>query len=317
MKTIFENDENKSNNENKEQQNNNQNNDHAINEFFDDMKAEESFFDLKRQLFSYPELSQDNATINLILSISFFNDYLLKNNNNKLKYGDHKLENVKKELFNLIKNHNTFHYFLYNNNIDDKTLMKIIPYLKYEFISKNTYFSKEGDISTKMYFILKGKVSFRKKVNSLKTPKILDNEKFVLGDNEYFGHLDIFFERKRKLSYYSLENCFLITIEKDILKKYLEEKITKGDAEKKTFISRILQNYMTLASYRIDIIIQNMKVLHFKKGEIVYKEGDIKKSLYLIYKGEAKLIKKISKAEFSLISKLNESIESLQRKAKK
>ena len=299
------------NNDVNEQESNN-----SINEIFDDLNNEESIFYLKRRLLSYPELSKDTATINLIFSICLYNDNLSKNKI-KSKKDEKIIENLKKQIFTLIKNHNTFHYFLYNNHIDDKTLIKIIPYMKYEYILKDNYFSKEGDNSTKMYFILKGKVSFRKKVNSLKTPNIVENQKYVLGDNENFGHWDIIYERKRKLSFYTLENCHLISIEKDILKKYLEEKIVKGDLEKKSFITKFLRNHMTLAAYRIDVIIQNMKILHFKKGEIVYKEGDINKSIYLIYKGEVKFIKKINKGEFHLIGKLNENISNLQKKAKK
>jgi CRP-like cAMP-binding protein len=202
-----------------------------------------------------------------------------------------------------MKNHDTFRYFLYNNRIDEKILLKIIPHLKYEHIPKNIYFIREGDNSAQMFFILKGKVSFRKKIHNLRTENIIDNERFILEDNSNFGYWDIIYERKRKLSSYSLENCHLIIIEKEIFKKYLEEKIVKSEAEKKSFITKFLKSHMTLAAYKIDIIIQNIKTLHLRKGEIIYKEGSVNKSIYLVYKGEAKLIKRIKNGEFNLIGK--------------
>ena len=276
----------------------------------------DNYFNLKRNIISLPELSKNNNTINIILSLFLFNANLMINDNNISKK-EQKLELLKKELFKNIKNHDAFHFFLYNNKIDDKTLMKLIPNLKYEYILKNTNFSKEGDNSSKMYFILKGKVSFRKKINSLKSPKITDIEKYSLEDYQNFGQWDIIYERKRKLSFYSLENCHLISIEKEYFKKYLEEKIVKGDSEKKSFITKFLRSYMTLSAYKIEGIIQNIKTLYFRKGEIIYKEGDINRSLFLIYKGEAKLIKKIKNGEFHFIGKLNDNINNLQKKARK
>ena len=60
-----------------------------------------------------------------------------------------------------------------------------------------------------------------------------------------------------------------------------------------------------------------MKTLHFRNGEIIYKEGNKNKSIYLIFKGEVKLIKKLKNGEFNLIGKLNENILNLQKKAEK
>lgn len=299
-----------------EQKNNLINQFFTFNNYEDDEDIEESFFDLKRNLLSFKEISKDNGSINLILQIFLFKaNSSMKSGIKEMK--EKKIEGIKKEILNIIKNHDTFRYFLYNNRIDEKILLKIIPHLKYEHIPKNSYFIREGDNSTQMFFILKGKVSFRKKIHNLRTENIIDNEKFTMGENSNFGYLDIIYERKRKLSSYSLENCHLIIIEKEIFKKYLEEKIVKSEAEKKSFITKFLKSHMTLASYKIDIIIQNIKTLHFRKGEIIYKEGSVNKSIYLVYKGEAKLIKQIKNGEFNLIGKLNDNIINLQKNAKK
>jgi CRP-like cAMP-binding protein len=44
-----------------------------------------------------------------------------------------------------------------------------------------------------------------------------------------------------------------------------------------------------------------MKILHFRTEEIIYKEGEQNKNIYLIYKGEAQLLKKITNGEFNFI----------------
>ena len=161
-----------------EEQNNNPLNQLFLFENIDEnTDINKSFFHLKRLLLSCTELNKDNNTINLILSLFLFNaNFSILNNNSKKS--EKKLENLKNDLFNLIKNHDTFHYFLYNNHIDDKVLLKIIPYFKYEYIVKDTYITKEGDNSTKIYFILKGKVSFRKKINSLRNANIIEKENY-------------------------------------------------------------------------------------------------------------------------------------------
>ena len=60
-----------------------------------------------------------------------------------------------------------------------------------------------------------------------------EEEKYVLSNNDIFGQWDILYERKRKLSFHTLNDCHLITIEKEIFKRFLEEKILKGEQEKK------------------------------------------------------------------------------------
>ena len=206
--------------------------DESLNKYFEfnELKSneimDETFIYLKMKLSSFPEMSKDNTTIQLILSI-----FSLKVNT--LKNDEIKIEFLINNIIKLMKAHDAFRYFIYNNHIDDKILLKIIPHLKYEHILKNVCFSKEGDISNKIYFILKGQVSFRKKVNNLRNSSLTEEEKYVLSNNDIFGQWDMLYERKRKLSFHTLNDCHLITIEKEIFKRFLEEKILKGEQEKK------------------------------------------------------------------------------------
>lgn len=261
------------------------------------------YFTLKRKLLISNGLKKDIQSLQLILDIFLYKAYSLIKNSDEIRA-------LKKDLFLLIKNHDTFRYFLYNNNIDDNTLLKIIPYLKYKHFTDNEIIFKEGEDSLYMYFILKGKVSVTngsKKLNQIK----------VIKEKEYFGQWDIIYHRKRKVSCYASEESHIIIIEKNILRKYLQEKIIKGDNDIKTFTTKFLKNNKINAFLRIERIINNMEILYYRKGEIIYKEGEENTNIYLIYKGETKLVKKIKNGEFTYIENLKDNISKIQEKAKK
>ena len=277
-----------------------------INKLFEERNINDDinfdYFTLKRKLLISNGLKKDIQSLQLILDIFLYKAYSLIKNNDEIRP-------IKKDLFLLIKNHDTFRYFLYNNNIDDNTLLKIIPHLKYKHFIENEIIFKEGEDSLYMYFILKGKVSVMngsKKLNQIK----------VIKEKENFGQWDIIYHRKRKLSYYASEECHIIYIDKHIVRKYLQEKIIKGDNDIKTFATKFLKNNKINSFLKIERVINNMKILYYRKGEIVYKEGEENTNIYLVYKGETKLVKKIKNGEFTYIENLNDNIYKIQEKAK-
>ena len=268
----------------------------------DEHNIEENYFSLKRNLLLFPELQKDLLTVQLILSLYLYFANSLINNKQEIR-------NLIKDLIILLKNHDTFRYFLYNNNIDDNILLKLIPHLKYEHFTKNKFIIKQGEDSLNMYFVLKGNISLLKNSNKI-------NEINIIKENENFGQWEVIYYRKRKLSYYSLDNCHVISISKDIIKKYLQDKLIKGKEELKSFVTKFCQNNGVNALYRIEKIINNLKVLHFRNEEIIYNEGEVNKNIYLVYKGEAKLVKNIKEGEFHVLENLKENILKIQEKAK-
>ena len=183
----------------------------------------------------------------------------------------------------------------------------------------NHYIYKEYDISDKFYFLIKGKVSFRKKEiynandSTLITKEI---EQYVLGENNYFGEMDLINDRKKNNSAYSINDCHFLVISKDVFKKLLEEKISKIETDKKLFLISFFNNYTKMPSIKLErFISSNVQTLFFKRNEIIYKEGEDNIYLYIIFIGEANLIKDINEEEFSYLIKYNESIKNIQRKA--
>ena len=234
-------------------------------------------------------------------------------NSNELNYFEE--ENYDKILIenivNCIKLIKALNNFLEYNKIDENTLYLLAQMIKFHQIEENVYIWKEGDKSTNFYFLIRGKLSIRKKAYSG------EKEKFILNENNIFGLLDIMYERKRRMSCVSLTESFYLSIDREFFKKYMEEKVNKAEIEKKSFLMKFFNNFLTISKIKLErFISNNVEVLIFGKNDIIYKEGETNKFLYIIYNGEANLMKNINQEEFMVLSKFNQSIENIQEKAK-
>jgi len=273
----------------------------------------------KKRLSKNKELLNDNNAFDLIFLIKQLNNAIPKmyfdinDPNNDTLY-------ITQTIFNILKNYKLFFFFFSHYKIDDKSILKIIPLMFYEFYPKDSYIFKEGDNTTKLYFILKGKVSFRKKVNLLEYDTPQEVEQYTLGEGRFFGEWNLVYNRKSKLSALCLENAHIIFIGKDTFQRFIQEKFTKIESDVKETLINILNKYLTMPFVKIErFVLSESKLLFFKKNEIIYNEGDENKHLYIIYRGEANLIKNITQGEkHSIINSLEDiNIEKIQKKAKK
>ena len=275
---------------------------------------------LKQKLLEIEEIKNDINAMNLIYLITQLNGAIpkgyfdLKDPNNDALY-------VTKKIFYILKNYKIFFFFFSHYQIDNKSIIKIIPLLGYQYYSKNQYIFKEGDNSSKMYFILKGKISFIKKINSIDFDEPQDVEQYKLGEGQYFGEWDLVFGRKTKASALCLENCHLIFIGKEAFQKYIQESFTKTESETKKNLVNILDKYIFMPQVKLERFVSSeVKIIFFKKSEIIYNEGEENRYLYLIHEGEANLVKNIRKGEEnSLITNSLDDIkiELIKIKAKK
>jgi CRP-like cAMP-binding protein len=258
------------------------------------------------------DFKKDSLNFELLYTIIKLSNPVLRSNKNEKK-------NLINEILEIMKNRKLFFYFITFYSINDDILKKLIPSLKYDYCNKDHYIYKENDISEKFYFLIKGKISFRKKEiyntneSSLITKEI---EKFVLEENNYFGEMDLIYDRKKNYSAYCINDCHFLVIKKDIFKKLIEEKISKIETDKKLFLISLFNNYTKIPSIKLErFLSSNVQTLFFRRNEIIYKEGEDNINLYIIFIGEANLIKDINEEEFSYLIKYNESIKNLQRKA--
>ena len=118
------------------------------------------------------------------------------------------------------------------------------------------------------------------------------------------------------MSAFCKTECHLITISKEKFKKYLEEKISKIELEKKFFIFNFFKKFSRIPSIRLEkYLLNNVQTLFFRRNKIIYNEGENNNSLYLIFRGEAVIINDIKKGEFSYLKNFNERIKYIQKKA--
>ena len=76
--------------------------------------------------------------------------------------------------------------------------------------------------------------------------------------------------------------------------------------------------YMTLQAIKIERFIQtNIETLFFRRNEVIYQEENINSYLYIIYTGQADLIQKFSKGEYSFLLKYQYSSEYIKNMAKR
>ena len=257
----------------------------------------------------------DPDTLKLIELIKLYNELKSKKDINYTSYDQDEI-NPKFILKNIVKNlklhKGLYNFFSYYKINDDKILSKLPPFLQFFHFEKNRCIWEENDNSDKIYYLLKGKLSFKKNAGT-----ILEKEKYKLNENNIFGMLDILYERKRKLSCLCLSECCCLCFEKEFFKKYMEEKVNKIEAEKKSFLVKFFNSYITIPLIKLErFILNHVEMLFFGKNDIIYREGDKNQCLYLIFNGEANLLKNINKGEFFILSKFNQSINRLKERAK-
>ena len=252
-------------------------------------------------------------TLKLIESIKTLKEIKTKTLQKELEGEENNPKYLVKNIVKFLKlNRGLYNFFAFNRILDDKILYKLAYIINFEQQEKNYYIWEENDNSEKIYYLLKGKLSFIKNVGTT-----LEKVKLTLTENNIFGMQDILYERKRKFSCLCLAECCYLCFDKDFFKKYMEEKVNKVEAEKKSFLIKFFNRYITIPLIKLErFISNNIDILFFGKNELIYKEGDKNKCLYLIFNGEANLIKNIKKGEFFILPKFNQSIERTQEKAK-
>ena len=223
---------------------------------------------------------------------------------------------ITNKILKLFETYNSFYFFFSHYNIPKETIIKIIQKMQYQYFKKDEKIFKEGNICTKFYFLLKGKLSFIKRLMDGTQVEVFSKEE----EGFHFGEWEIINNRFNKYTVICKEECYLIFLQKEIFVKYIQDKYTKIETNKKNFVINNLKNYLVIPPVKLERFIEsNIKSLFFRKNDILFKKGEETKYLYLIYKGEVNIVKDIKEGEdTSFISERNNiSIESIQKQAKK
>lgn len=277
-------------------------------------KLEREFNIFKKNILNSPELKDDIHTINLILLIKRYDNLsLVKESSDDVLYDkqDYDIELLSKKILTELRIQRLFWYFFSYLKISDEKILSLIPLLKYEYYPMDSYICKEGDKADFVYFLLAGKISFRKKIvfyDNITMKKTNEIEQYIFENGSYFGEWDIIYERKTKLSGYCIKNCHIIKINRETFKTYLEQNFLKVDNESKKFVFNVLKQYITIPPIKLERFIQtDVDLIFYKKNEIIYKENEYNKYVYLIYTGEVNILENITKGEFSILKYFNQN----------
>ena len=284
------------------------------------LSNEEVIRELKFKLRGHIELSKEQNIIQLIILLNTLNGINPFISSSYFISDETKLEAIQiiKKIIELMKKINIFLFYFKHYKIEEKIIRRIVPNFKYNFYKKEEIIYKEGEPSNRFYFLIKGKISFRKKTILVDEPEPKMIEKFTLGEGAHFGEWDIIYDRKKKTSAVCIEDSHIISVDKDTFKDYFETKITKVESEVKNMIKNFLMKYMTLPAIKIERFIQtDIKTLFFKRNEVIYREGDNNCFLFMINNGEANLIKNFSKGEYSFLKKYQYQSEYIKNMAKR
>ena len=200
--------------------------------------------------------------------------------------------------------------------IDDKLIKKTIPPMNLDIIKKGKYIYKEGDFPYRSYLFLKGSLSFRK--TKIEESNEIVEEKFIINNPKFFAIDEVTSSKKIGYSIFTLEDSFLLSLDKEIVKKYFEEKVIKAETDKKVFLLHLFNKFVSIPSVKLERFIQyDVENLYFSRGEIIYEEGEENYYLYVINDGEANLVKNLEENQYSYINKFGESMELIQERARK
>lgn len=143
--------------------------------------------------------------------------------------------------------------YLKFNCINDRTFMKAISYMKYEYYEANTYIFRQGEMSDKFYGIISGQVSIRAK-KTFKKNKIVSNsveqEKTVFGPGMCLGEWGIIYSIPRTASAFTYTLTEVFSLDKDAFDKTLSKEIVRSDQEKKLFVANRFPHLAKVNKYQ-------------------------------------------------------------------
>ena len=251
-------------------------------------------------------------TVNLLKYIKISKEMHSKKNSELYSKKNSMTEHLVNKIVELLKAHKGLYNFFSFYQISEKAILRLARDLHFIQKDKDDYFFFENDNSNKIYFLLKGKISLRKYVGTE-----YEREAYQENENNIFGMFDVLYDRKRKLSCMALEECSCLYFTKDIFKLYMAEDINKVISERKKFLLKFFNTYLPISPSKIErYISSSVENVFFRRDDVIYKEGEKNISLYLVFRGEANLIKNIKKNYYDILPNFNLPMKKIKENAK-
>ncbi|OMJ85992.1 hypothetical protein SteCoe_12560 [Stentor coeruleus] len=165
-------------------------------------------------------------------------------------------------------------------------------YLLYEFCHAGNYLFQVGDLGTRFYIIIKGKVGVEIPIKDENTGEIKHLEVVQISKGGCFGELALESSKPRAASIKCKIDSHFVYLEKVDYNRMIAKLVQDKRNEMVKFLQS-LPAFSNMTKTTLGKLTYNFKEKDFSKGQIVYKEGEIPVDVYLVIEGEFLFQKKI------------------------
>jgi CRP-like cAMP-binding protein len=169
-------------------------------------------------------------------------------------------------------------------------LKEVCFHLTYEFFEKGRYIFREGEFGDKFFIIIKGEAGVQ--VTIKEKGENLLKEVLIYRDGAGFGELALTDRRPRSATIITKSDCHLAVLDKLSYNRILASLLK----QKRIELIDFLQTHVLFKSWTKGSILKISYCFEeksFKKGNVVYKEGQLMENIFLIREGEVKISKNI------------------------
>ena len=133
-----------------------------------------------------------------------------------------------------------------------------------------------NDYSNTLYNIVSGQVMIQ----------LESDQKFYLSASDFFGEMGLISGRRRTASTFAVGPTVLVETPRKQIQKLISSVEGVSKTIDDTFMFRTLQNFFPgVSPDKVKVLIEESKINRYKKGEIIFKEGDEGDSFHIIRKG--------------------------------
>ena len=140
---------------------------------------------------------------------------------------------------------------------------------------------------------------------------VTEEELFRAGVGYCFGEWALIYNQPRAASVYALEDCVFFTLDEKYFKKSFLKSLINSESKKKKFVLDNLFPFDIL-NERQSSLYKNIVPITIERNQIIFKEGEISDTIYLIYFGTFNLEKKYKDKNFNVLSLERGSIVGLE-----
>ena len=182
-----------------------------------------------------------------------------------------KLTNNEKEfIMQILYQHFLFKY------MNNKIISNLINNFEIEKCEQNNILYEENSVGEKFYIVKEGTLeeTFN---NSLPSKQY--------HENDTFGDLALLQQAQREGTIKAKENCILFSLRGNLFRKIVQ-KINKEEQKERFDFLSIVPIFQFMDKTQLNSIVLNMYTCSYESGNIIFKEGDIGYSLFIIKSGE-------------------------------